>query len=106
MLAGFESLPVMIVGLFIGYGFLGLVLPTAGVLSLDDHGAIAGAASALGGAIGMMVGAVIMALSGLFAEWGAKPMVGLIALCAVLACATTFVTLRKPQADPLARAAR
>src|SRR5262249_25523700 len=66
VLSGFESLPVMIIGLFIGYGFLGLVLPTCGVLSLENHGAIAGTASALGGAIGMMVGAVIMALSGLF----------------------------------------
>jgi DHA1 family bicyclomycin/chloramphenicol resistance-like MFS transporter len=106
MLSGFDTLPVMIVGLFIGYGFLGLVLPTAGVLSLEHHGSIAGAASALGGALGMMTGAVIMALSGLFAQAGSKPMVAMIALCAVLACATTFVTLRKPQSDGLARATR
>jgi len=99
MLSGFESLPVMIVGLFIGYGFLGLVLPTSGVLSLENHGAIAGAASALGGALGMMTGAVIMALAGLVVEWGARPMVAIIALCAVLACATVFVTLRNPQRD-------
>ena len=94
MLSGFDGLPVMITGLFIGYGFLGLVLPTCGVLSLENHGAIAGAASALGGALGMMSGAVIMSLAGLFAEQGAKPMVAIIALCAVLACATTFATLR------------
>jgi len=106
MLSGFDTLPVMIVGLFIGYGFLGLVLPTAGVLSLEHHGAIAGAASALGGALGMMTGAVIMALSGLFAQSGAKPMVAMIAVCAVLACATTFVTLRKQPSDGLARATR
>jgi DHA1 family bicyclomycin/chloramphenicol resistance-like MFS transporter len=105
MLAGFDSLPVMIVGLFIGYGFLGLVLPTAGVLSLEHHGAIAGAASALGGALGMMTGAVIMALSGLFAEAGAKPMIAMIALCAVLACATTFLTLRGSQRGTAAEAA-
>ncbi|WP_395017694.1 multidrug effflux MFS transporter [Dongia sp.] len=106
MLSGFDGLPVMIVGLFVGYGFLGLVLPTAGVLSLEHHGAIAGAASALGGALGMMTGAVIMSLSGLFAEAGAKPMVAMIALCAILACVTTFLTLRKPQAGSLARATR
>jgi DHA1 family bicyclomycin/chloramphenicol resistance-like MFS transporter len=105
MLSGFDSLPVMIVGLFIGYGFLGLVLPTAGVLSLEQHGAIAGAASALGGALGMMTGAVIMALSGLFADAGAKPMVAMIALCAVLACATTFLTLRGAQRGAAAEAA-
>jgi hypothetical protein len=54
----------------------------------------------------MMTGAVIMALSSLFAQAGSKPMVAMIALCAVLACATTFVTLRKPQSDGLARATR
>jgi DHA1 family bicyclomycin/chloramphenicol resistance-like MFS transporter len=99
MLSGFDSLPVMIVGLFIGYGFLGLVLPTAGVLSLEHHGAIAGTASALGGALGMMTGAGVMALSGLFAKAGAQPMVAMIALSAILACAFTFVTLRTPQRD-------
>jgi DHA1 family bicyclomycin/chloramphenicol resistance-like MFS transporter len=97
MLSGFDSLPVMIAGLFIGYGFLGLVLPTCGVLSLEHHGAIAGTASALGGALGMMTGAVVMALSGLFADAGAQPMVAMIALCAILACAITFVTLRATQ---------
>jgi MFS transporter, DHA1 family, multidrug resistance protein len=105
MLSGFESLPVMIVGLFIGYGFLGLVLPTAGVLSLENHGTIAGAASALGGALGMMTGAVIMGLAGRIVEWGATPMVTIIALCAVLACATAFFTLRHPQGDGAAEAA-
>jgi DHA1 family bicyclomycin/chloramphenicol resistance-like MFS transporter len=109
MLSGFDTLPVMIVGLFIGYGFLGLVLPTCGVLSLENHGAIAGAASALGGALGMMTGALVMALSGwvreLFVELGARPMVAMIALCAILACVITFATLRHPHQD-LARAAR
>jgi DHA1 family bicyclomycin/chloramphenicol resistance-like MFS transporter len=105
MLSGFDSLPVMIVGLFLGYGFLGLVLPTAGVLSLEHHGAIAGTASALGGALGMMTGAVIMALSGLFAKAGAQPMVAMIALCAILACATTFFTLRTTQRGAAAETA-
>ena len=59
--------------------------------------AIAGTASALGGALGMMTGAVVMALSGLFADAGAQPMVAMIALCAILACAITFVTLRATQ---------
>jgi MFS transporter, DHA1 family, multidrug resistance protein len=105
MLSGFDSLPVMIVGLFIGYGFLGLVLPTAGVLSLENHGAIAGAASALGGGLGMMTGAVIMGLAGLVVAWGAAPMVAIIALSAVLACAITVVTLRHPQRGAAAETA-
>ena len=35
------SLTLMMIFLFIGYGFLGLVLPTTAVLSLENHGAIA-----------------------------------------------------------------
>ena len=33
----------------IGFGFLGLVIPTTSVMALDHHGEIAGAASALMG---------------------------------------------------------
>jgi DHA1 family bicyclomycin/chloramphenicol resistance-like MFS transporter len=95
VLAGFDHLPVMIVGLFIGYGFLGLVLPTASVLALDNHGPIAGTASALSGAISMIAGAVIMALGGLFADGTAQPMVATIAVSAILAWGTALVVLRR-----------
>jgi DHA1 family bicyclomycin/chloramphenicol resistance-like MFS transporter len=105
VLAGFDSLPVMIVGLFIGYGFLGLVLPTSAVLSLENHGAVAGTASALSGALQMMVGAGIMAIGGYFTDRGAQPMIALIGLCAILAWATAFVTLRKPRRETVREAA-
>ncbi|RKP55837.1 multidrug effflux MFS transporter [Pararobbsia silviterrae] len=95
---GVDNLVVMVVFLFIGYGFLGLVLPTAAVLSLDHHGAIAGTASALMGAMQFVVGAIVMALSGLVADGTAKPMVVCIAATAL----TTFViaqfTLRREAA--------
>ncbi len=106
VLSGFDTLPVLIVGLFIGYGFLGLVLPTSAVLSLENHGAVAGTASALSGCLQMLTGAAVMALGGLFADRGAAPMIALIALCAVLAWATMMVILKKPQPDSLARAIR
>lgn len=35
-----DSLALMMTLLFIGFGFLGLLLPAAGVLSLEDHGAV------------------------------------------------------------------
>jgi DHA1 family bicyclomycin/chloramphenicol resistance-like MFS transporter len=93
-LAG-NSLPLMMSLLFIGFGFLGLLLPAAGVLSLEDHGAVAGAASALMGAIQMITGAVAMALSGLFADHTPAPMLVAIALCAVAALLTTLWTLHR-----------
>jgi len=45
-MAGIDQLAVLAVLLFIGYGFLGLVVPTTAVLALDNHGTIAGTASA------------------------------------------------------------
>ena len=95
VLAGADGLPVMIVGLFVGYGFLGLVLPTSAVLSLEKHGAVAGTASALSGALQMIVGAAIMAFGGLFGNATAKPMIATIAVAAVLAWATTLVSVRR-----------
>jgi DHA1 family bicyclomycin/chloramphenicol resistance-like MFS transporter len=97
-LAGADSLALMMVFLFIGYGFLGLVLPTSAVLSLESHGAIAGTASALMGALQFVVGAAVMAVSGLFADGAPKPMVVAIALSALVAFAIARLTLRDENA--------
>jgi DHA1 family bicyclomycin/chloramphenicol resistance-like MFS transporter len=94
-LAGTDSLPVMMLFLFVGYGFLGLVLPTTAVLSLENHGAIAGTASALMGALQFVVGAAIMALSGIFTNGAPKPMVIGIAVCAVTAFVVARFTMRQ-----------
>ncbi|RQO61508.1 multidrug effflux MFS transporter [Pseudomonas sp. KBW05] len=90
-----DSLAVMMALLFIGFGFLGLLLPAAGVLSLEDHGAVAGSASALLGAIQMIVGAVSMTVVGVFADHTPAPMLVGIALCAIAAMLTTLWTLRR-----------
>lgn len=91
---GIDRLDTLAVTLFIGYGFLGLVIPTTSVLALENHGDIAGTASALGGAIQMITGAAAMALSGFFANGTALPMVGGIAVCAILAFALAQPALR------------
>ncbi len=82
---GFDSLPVVVAGLFLGNACLGLVMPTAMVMSLDPHPDIAGLASSLGGTIQMLTGAVMIGLAGLFLDNSAATMVPAIALCAVLA---------------------
>jgi MFS transporter, DHA1 family, multidrug resistance protein len=92
--AGGDSLVLMMIFLFVGYGFLGLVLPTTAVLSLENHGAIAGTASALMGALQFVVGAAVMAVSGIFANGAPKPMVIGIAISAAIAFAIARVTLR------------
>jgi DHA1 family bicyclomycin/chloramphenicol resistance-like MFS transporter len=96
-LAGIERLDVILGMLFIGYGFLGLVVPTTAVLSLEEHGAIAGTASALMGTLQFVTGAVVMAVIGPFADGTARPMVIGIAGCAILAFAIACITLPHAQ---------
>jgi MFS transporter, DHA1 family, multidrug resistance protein len=93
--AGFQSLWLMAAGLFLAYGFLGLVVPATGVMAMDANGDLAGAASALMGALQMVTGAAVMALAGLFANGSPLPMVGGIAACGAAAFVTAMATLPK-----------
>ena len=97
-LAGVDALAPLLVLLFIGYGFLGLVVPTTSVLALDAHGAVAGTASALMGTLQFAVGALLMAVVGVFVDGSARPMVIGIAASAALAALLTAITLRPPAA--------
>lgn len=98
MSLGFDQLPVMAAFLFIGYGFLGLVIPTTAVLALEDHGAIAGTASALMGTLQFVTAAIAMAIAGVFFDGTAVPMAVGIALCAVAALVLTQLTIGRPRA--------
>jgi DHA1 family bicyclomycin/chloramphenicol resistance-like MFS transporter len=93
-LAGLHSLALLLGLLFVGFGFLGLVLPTSSVLALEEHGSIAGTASALMGTLQFMVGAGVMACVGVFADGTAPPMLTGIAACAALTLLFTWTTLR------------
>jgi DHA1 family bicyclomycin/chloramphenicol resistance-like MFS transporter len=93
MAAGIDGLFVLIGMLFIGNGFLGLVIPTSAVLALDEHGEIAGTASALMGTLQMVSGAIMMAVVGLFIDGTALPMVSGIAVCGILAFTLAQMTL-------------
>ncbi len=103
-LAGIDRLDVMIAVLFVGFGFLGLVIPTTSVLALDDHGDIAGAASALMGTLQLVMGAVVIAAMGGIVDGSARPMVAGIAATAVVAWALARLTLRARPAPSLAPA--
>jgi DHA1 family bicyclomycin/chloramphenicol resistance-like MFS transporter len=92
-LAGGATLPVLIAMLFLAFANLGLVVPSTMVLALEEHGPIAGMASALGGTLQMVTGAVMMAAAALFFDGTAAPMVATIAVCAIGALALTRLTL-------------
>jgi MFS transporter, DHA1 family, multidrug resistance protein len=91
--AGFNSLPLLMALLFVTFAGLGLVIPSTMVLALEEHGPIAGMASALGGAIQMITGGVVIAIVSQFFDGSARPMVTAIACCAIGALGASFVTL-------------
>ncbi|MEP6723651.1 MAG: multidrug effflux MFS transporter [Variovorax sp.] len=97
---GGDRLAVLIVLYFIASGFMGLVIPTTGVLALEQHGAIAGTASALMGTLQMLTGALMMALVGLFTDGRPLPMVVGMAAGALVALALTWFTLGGRRAAP------
>ena len=98
--AGVDSLAVLVVMLFIANAWLGLVIPSTMVLSLEDHGPIAGVASALGGTLQMITGAVMIVVASAFFDGTALPMVATIAVCAVAAFILARLTLRPDKAAP------
>ena len=105
-LAGVRRLDVVLAMLFVGCGFLGLVVRTTTVLALEKHGAIAGMASALMGTLQFVTGALVMAIAGLFVGGSARPMAANIAGFALVAYALTRSTLRgAPDAGALPPAA-
>jgi DHA1 family bicyclomycin/chloramphenicol resistance-like MFS transporter len=99
-LAGVDRLDVMIAFLFVGYGFLGLVIPTTAVLALEEHGAIAGSASALMGTLQLVTGVAVMLVVSSFLNGTALPMIAGIAGCAVVAFALANLTLRPARVVP------
>lgn len=94
-LAGVGSLAVLLVMLFVGYGFLGLVVPATMVLSMEEHGEIAGTASALGGTLHFVAGIAVMGLLSPFANGEPVPMLWGIAGSAALAFVLAVFTLGK-----------
>jgi DHA1 family bicyclomycin/chloramphenicol resistance-like MFS transporter len=72
------------------------------VLALEEHGPIAGMASALGGALQMVAGGLVIVLMSLFFNGTALPMVSAIALCAVGALIASLATLNRREFAPQA----
>ena len=96
--AGIDSLPVLITMLFASFAFLGLVVPSTMVLALEDHGPIAGMASALGGTLQFLTGAAMIAVVSVFFDGTPVPMVTTIAVCAIGALLLARITLTARQA--------
>jgi DHA1 family bicyclomycin/chloramphenicol resistance-like MFS transporter len=96
-LAGADSLPVLMAMLFLAFACLGLVIPATMVLSLEEHGPIAGMASALGGTLQMVAGGIMIVVVSLSFDGTALPMVTIIALSAIGAFVLSRLTLRRDE---------
>lgn len=92
--AGLSNLYLMMALLFLGYGCLGILLPTSSVLALESYGEAAGMASSLMATLQLAIGAIVIGVSGKFINGAALMMVGGIALCAVATLAVALLTLR------------
>jgi DHA1 family bicyclomycin/chloramphenicol resistance-like MFS transporter len=100
-LAGAVNLWLCMGGLFLANACLGLIIPTAMVMALDEHGDIAGLASSLGGTLQMLAGGLMIVAVGPFFDGTATPMLGAIALCGVLVLALSRL-VRSRQAAAVA----
>jgi DHA1 family bicyclomycin/chloramphenicol resistance-like MFS transporter len=86
--------------LLLAFACIGLVIPSVMVLALEDHGPIAGMASALGGTLQMVAGGLMIVVVSVFFDGTSLPMVFTIAFCAVGALALCAVTLRRREGEP------
>ncbi|TLM77962.1 multidrug effflux MFS transporter [Microbulbifer harenosus] len=99
-LLGMDDFAILVGLLLLGNAFLGLVLPTTMVLSLDEHGPIAGTAASLGGTLQMMLGAAAIGIVSAVFDGTPLTLVAAIAICGVLAAVLFMLTLRRP-AEPV-----
>ena len=85
---------LLIAFLFVGNAFLGVVIPSAMVMALEEAGDIAGLASSLGGTLQMVIGTAMIAAAAPFFDGTPTPLVASIALCGALAFGALFLAPR------------
>ncbi|WP_445679302.1 multidrug effflux MFS transporter [Radicibacter daui] len=83
-LMGHETLPQLIATLFICLTAMGFVMPGASMLALEPHGANAGAAAALMGALQFTIGSLTGALVSAFFNGTPVPLIAVIAGCGLI----------------------
>lgn len=97
---GLGSFFFLVAMLMLANMFMGFILPSAMVLSLEDHGPIAGAAASLGGTLQMIAATIAMIIGGLLFDDTPIPMLGIIAACAIGTFVLALMTVRNKQAQP------
>lgn len=80
--------------IFVSFGCLGFVIPSTAVLALENHGPVAGTASALMGTLQLGTGALMIVLVSLFFDGTSLSMVSAIAFCGLCAFTLSRFVLR------------
>ncbi|SCY56016.1 multidrug effflux MFS transporter [Microvirga guangxiensis] len=99
-LAGVDNAYLLWGLLFLSFGCLGYVIPSTAVLALEEHGTIAGTASALMGTLQLSTGAVMIALTSVLYNGTSLSMVGCIMFCGWMAFALSMRTLKARRVYP------
>ncbi len=86
--------------LFVSFGCLGYVIPSTAVLALEEHGPVAGTASALMGTLQLSTGAVMIALVSAFYNGTPLSMVSAIVVCGLVALTLSFRTMKPKRVYP------
>jgi MFS transporter, DHA1 family, multidrug resistance protein len=86
--------------LFVSFGCLGFVIPSTAVLALEEHGPIAGTASALMGTLQLSTGAAVIALVSALYDGTSVSMVSAIFVCACVALTLSFRTMKPKRVYP------
>ncbi|MBY6189982.1 multidrug effflux MFS transporter [Microbulbifer agarilyticus] len=95
-ISGVDNFVVLVTLLLLSNAFLGLIVPTTMVLSLDEHGPIAGTAAALGGTLQMVLGAIAIVIVSAVFDGSPFTLVASIAVCGMSSVILFFLTLRRP----------
>lgn len=90
-IAGIDNAFVLWGLLFLSFGCLGYVIPSTAVLALENHGPVAGTASALMGTLQLSTGAIMIVLVSVLYDGTPLSMVAAILLCGWVA----FILSRK-----------
>ena len=92
---GADSFWMMSVMLFIGFSFVGILMPNITVLSLENHGDKAGSAASLMNTIQLVIGSIVIGITGALNNGTPMPMVCGIGVAALLTLLTSVWTFGK-----------
>lgn len=94
-LMGIDNFWVLSSLLFVGFSFVGILLPTIMVLALENHGDIAGTAASMMNTVQLMIGAGAIGISGALADGTPGPMLAGIIGSAIATLLCTVWTFKK-----------